>query len=80
MQRNKLKVTVKVVVKQSDFDRLAFDVIDDNGYIKSFDLDAYQIRQYRGASDRQIIQHKIEEHLADLLPTGEDYVLRIYFA
>lgn len=80
MPNDKFKIIVKVVVKKSSFDELEFDVIDENGCVKSFNLDGYQIRQYRAASERDIIQNQIEQHLESLLDYNQDYILKIYFA
>lgn len=53
-----------VVVHVAEPDQLSFDLITDWG-VKTFDMDSYAIRQFRGSSQREIIQFVAEQWLVE---------------
>ena len=78
MRKNdKLEIQVQVVVIPSK-SGLVFDLIDSDHCIKRFELDDYELRQFRG-SERDVIQALIERYVEDVIPYGQDYVLRVMF-
>jgi hypothetical protein len=73
------QIIVKIVVKSSQPNELVFDAIDPYGYVKTFELDEYAIRYYRGESERAIIEHLVSDHYLDILPSHETYTLKFMF-
>lgn len=47
-------------------DGLKFDVIVEDGYAKTFTVDAYKIRHYRGASIAEIIEQIVLDYVEEL--------------
>jgi hypothetical protein len=58
-------MTVKVVPLPAQ-QGLKFDVILEGGYVKTFNMDDYELRQYRGLSIADVIEQKVIDLLAQL--------------
>jgi hypothetical protein len=57
---------VRCILRQCDDQKLEFDLVFDDHYIKTVILDAYQVRAYRGAGIRSIIEDCARNYLENI--------------
>jgi len=76
-KENPQEIVVKIVTKSSPTG-LKFDVVTSDGHVKSYDLDDYELRQYR-VSERDLIQYLVEQFYEEIMPYGSSYRLRLIF-
>lgn len=55
-------MTIKIVPLPTP-QGLKFDIITQDGYVKSIEMDDYEVRQFRGATIADIIEHKVLDFL-----------------